>query len=175
VWWVRAERREPLLNDLIELGARFIPGLNEGKVQEREEAARAALDYLSQAGFEKPWLIDYGNVAEPAAIDKLTPRTGAHVLITTRWADWYGHAAKLPVDVFTPEVVVGFLMAHARRGDALAAASLAADLGHLPLSKSMGQEPSMSWPVAPFVIMWRRVGDQPNRLGYRLVCGTALD
>jgi hypothetical protein len=38
VWWVRAEKRETLLDDLIELGARFIPDLKE--VAERETARR---------------------------------------------------------------------------------------------------------------------------------------
>jgi tetratricopeptide (TPR) repeat protein len=133
-WWLRAEKRETLLDDLIELGARFIPGIRE--LPEREQAARATLDFIDQAGFEKPWLIVYDNVEQPGDIARLTPRAGAHILITTRWSDWYGQAAELPVDVFTPEVAVDFLMEHARCPDAQAAGRLAASLGYLPLALS---------------------------------------
>jgi hypothetical protein len=31
-------------------------------VQDREQAARIALDYLDQAGIEKPWLIVYDSI-----------------------------------------------------------------------------------------------------------------
>lgn len=141
VWWVRAESRETLFDDLVDLGARLgIAGIN--KVPEREKAARLAIDTLSQAGFAKPWLIVYDNVEEPKHIDWLTPRTGAHVLITTRWSDWYGRAAELPVGVFAPEVAIEYLMGHARaaehdpEGTRAASGRLAEDLGYLPLALS---------------------------------------
>jgi hypothetical protein len=74
VWWVRAEKRETMLDDLIELGARFITRLAE--VGDRQEAARATLDFVSATRFEKPRLIVYVNVERPADIEKLTPRPG---------------------------------------------------------------------------------------------------
>ncbi len=134
VWWLRAEKRETLLDDLIELGARLIPGIKE--LPEREQAARTTLDFLGQTGFEKPWLIIYDNVEQPGDIAQLTPRMSAHILITTRWSDWYGQAAELPVDVFTPEAAVEFLLEHARHADAQPAQRLAASLGYLPLALS---------------------------------------
>ena len=132
VWWVRAERRETLADDLIELGARFIPGLKE--VPERDQAARRTLDWIEQAGFEKPWLIVYDNVEEPGHIEGLTPRTGAHVLITTRWSDWSRAAAPVAVGVFSPEVAADFLLDSTGRSDRAGAERLAAALGHLPLA-----------------------------------------
>ncbi len=132
VWWIRAEKAETLLDDLIELGAKLIPGLAE--VKDRAQAAHATLAAIAQMKAEKPWLIVYDNVEQPGDIDKLTPTEGAHVLITTRWPDWHGHAAELPVGVFSPPVAVEFLLAHARKGDPEAAARLAADLGYLPLA-----------------------------------------
>ncbi len=132
VWWVRAEKRETLLDDLIELGARFIPDLEE--VPERETAARAAIDYLEQAGFEKPWLIVYDNVEQPGGIDKMTPRTGAQVLITTRWPEWGRIAAPVKVGVFPPDVAAQFLLDATGRSDGEGAERLAAALGYLPLA-----------------------------------------
>jgi hypothetical protein len=40
IWWIRAERRETLLNDLIELGSRYIPSLST--LANHEDAALAA-------------------------------------------------------------------------------------------------------------------------------------
>jgi hypothetical protein len=105
VWWVRGETRETLLDDLIALGSRFNAKIAE--VPDRAAAAQIVLDHIGrERPGEKPWLLVYDNVESPEAIDGLTPRAGAHVLITTRWADWYGHAEEVPVDVFPPEVAV---------------------------------------------------------------------
>ncbi len=132
VWWIRAERRETLADDLIELGARFIPGLKE--VPERDKAARRALDWIEGAGFEKPWLLVYDNVEEPGHIDGLTPRTGAHAILTTRWSDWSRAAAPVAVGVFPPDVAANFLLEGTGRSDRAGAEKLAAALGHLPLA-----------------------------------------
>ncbi len=97
-----ARRNAPtLLDDLIELGARFIPGLDT--VPDREAAAHATLDFIAQTPAAKPWLLVYDNAGSPAGIEKLTPRAGAHVLITSRWQDWHGRARELPLDVFSEE------------------------------------------------------------------------
>ncbi|MFM1814263.1 MAG: hypothetical protein RLZ98_958 [Pseudomonadota bacterium] len=134
VWWVRAEQTETLLDDLIELGSRFIDGLKE--VPDRAQAAQATLTHIAQTQWAKPWLIVYDNVPEPSSIDKLTPADMAHVLITTRWSDWYGHAEELPVDVFPRQTAIEYLMERARRADTEAAGRLADDLGCLPLALS---------------------------------------
>ncbi len=112
VWWLRAEERATLLGDLIDLGARFIPGLAE--VPGREAAARATLDFIAQTPSDKPWLLVYDNAANPASLEKLTPRAGAHVLVTSRWQDWHGRARELPLDVFSEAAALEFLMAQAR-------------------------------------------------------------
>ena len=132
VWWIRAEKSETLLDDLIELGAHFIANLKE--VPDRHQAAQTALTQIAQGGTEKPWLLVYDNVEEPGHIEKLTPRTGAHVLITTRWGDWGRVAAPVKVGVFAPDVAANFLIESTGRGDRDAAAKLAAALGCLPLA-----------------------------------------
>jgi hypothetical protein len=89
----------------------------------------------------------------PADIEKLTPRASAHVLITTRWSDWFGFAEALPVDIFSPEVAIDYLMARARESAVkpaetrAAAARLAQDLGYLPLAIAIARAQSwgMGW------------------------------
>jgi tetratricopeptide (TPR) repeat protein len=151
VWWLRAQTRETLLDDLIELGARFIPGLAD--VPDREAAARATVELLAQTPVGKPWLLIYDNAESAAGIGELTPRAAAHILITSRWQDWHGHASELAVDVFSPQVAIGFLMALARgaaeRPDETlsAAARLAEELGCLPLALAIarGHAWSVGW------------------------------
>src|SRR5262249_31013439 len=90
VWWLRAETRETLLDDLIALGTHFNPAV--AGIPDRAAAAQVALDHIAQTSWEKPWLLVYDNAESPEQIKRLTPVNGAHMLITTRWADWYGHA-----------------------------------------------------------------------------------
>ena len=134
VWWLRAETEQTLIDDLIALGSRLIPSLAE--IPERERAAQLALDAIEQTGPEKPWLLVYDNAEKPTGLDKLTPRSGAHRLITSRWPGWKRHAEALAVDVFPPEVAIDFLMDGAAHPDRNAAARLAEALGFLPLALS---------------------------------------
>jgi tetratricopeptide (TPR) repeat protein len=174
VWWLRAETRETLADDLVELGARFIPGLDT--VPDREQAARHALDFLDRAQFEKPWLLVYDNAESPAGIKKLTPRAGAHVLITSRWQTWHGHARELTVDVFSPEVAIEFLMALAQGAaerpeeTRKAALLLAQDLGFLPLALAIARAHawSMGWTFGQYRAHFAQVLDRelPEAVDY---------
>ena len=156
VWWLLAESRSTLLDGLIELGARFIPGLDT--VPDREAAAHATLDLLAQTPAGKPWLLVYDNAENPAGIERLTPRGGAHVLVTSRWQDWHGKARELPLDVFSEEAALEFLMAQARGAaerpaeTRAAAAQLAQDLGRLPLALAIARAHawSMGWSFAQY-------------------------
>ena len=132
VWWLRAETEQTLLDDLIALGSRLIPGLAE--IPERDRAAQLALDTIEQTGAETPWLLVYDNAEKPGALGTLTPRSGAHRLITSRWPDWQDHAEAFEVDIFPPEIAVDFLMKKAAHPDRDAAARLAEALGRLPLA-----------------------------------------
>ena len=132
VWWLGADTEAAIVDGLLALGATFIPGLNEAK--DRAEAAHAALKFIADGGFEKPWLLLYDNVEQPKALDGLLPRAGAQVLITTRFPDWKGRAAAIPLGVFASDEAVLFLLDRTDRTDKEGAARLAADLGHLPLA-----------------------------------------
>jgi tetratricopeptide (TPR) repeat protein len=134
LWWVRAETEQTLIDDLIELGSRLIPNLKE--LQERDRALHLALDAIAGAAGDKPWLIVYDNVEKPGAIARLTPKTGAHILITSRWPRWKGHAQEMAVDVFSEEAAVNFLLVERPHESRDAAGQLAAMLGNLPLALS---------------------------------------
>jgi hypothetical protein len=135
VWWVRADNRDTLIDDLVALGKRFIPGL---EAQEPEDAAQTTLDRIAQMRTDKPWLLVYDNVDDQATIRRLTPPDNAHVLITTRLTEWHGEADELPVDVFDRRTAIDFLLAHARNKDQQrdAAGRLADTLHCLPLALS---------------------------------------
>jgi NB-ARC domain len=133
IWWIRAGLRETLADDLIALGKRLIPGLDD---LEPEDAAQRTLEHLAQMRTPKPWLMVYDSVDDPVTIRRLTPVDNAHVLITTRRTDWDGDVDELPVDVFDRDTAVEFLMAQARHDDRDAAGRLADALGRLPLALS---------------------------------------
>ena len=132
IGWIRAETRQGLLQGLAELGARIEPGI--AAMKEIEKAAARTLAVIEQGSFAKPWLIIYDNVEKPGDLDKLTPADGAHMLITTRWSEWYGLAGKIDVRVFSPEQAVEFLCERAGSSDREGAAALAEALGYLPLA-----------------------------------------
>jgi tetratricopeptide (TPR) repeat protein len=136
VWWIRAETADTLLDDLIELGSQFDSGLQD--ISNRREAARRTLAMIAERARaklkSKPFLLVYDNVESPQAIENLCPAEGAHVLITTRWANWYGNAREIAVEVLPRPIAVDFLLAHAHRPDEAAAGRLADALGRLPLA-----------------------------------------
>ena len=51
IWWIRAEARETLMDDLVALGARFIPGVSDMKP---EDAALKTVDQLAQMPTASP-------------------------------------------------------------------------------------------------------------------------
>lgn len=171
VWWVRAETHEALHDDLIELGSRFLDKIEE--IPDRAAAAQLALDHIAQTPWEKPWLLIYDNVESPDQIEKLAPTNGAHMLLTTRWSDWHGHAQEVPVDVFPKNVAVAYLMERARGGEDRpnethsAAEQLADDLGHLPLALAIARAHAwgMNWTLAQYRnYLAEMLEREPNKL-----------
>jgi hypothetical protein len=93
VWWIRAEKRETLVDDLAALGTRFIQGL---EALEPEKAAAKTLEQIAAGHTEKPWLLIYDNADDVALMRKWTPANNAHVLITTRVTNWHGERTNCP-------------------------------------------------------------------------------
>ncbi len=133
LWWVRAESRDALLDDLIALGRRLRLDFDETKP---EEAALATLDHIAQTPKPKPWLMVYDNVEDKALVRRFTPAENAHLILTTRLPDWLGEAEDLPVDVFPRETAIDYLLAGAPQATREAAGRLADALGCLPLALS---------------------------------------
>jgi hypothetical protein len=131
VWRLEADTESSICIGLAQLGARFIPGMDE--MPELAVAAQRALIFLEQTRAAKPWLLIYHNVANPKSLDGLTPRAGAHVLMTSHVRDWSGPAKPVPLGEFTPEEAVQYLLGRTGRTDEAGAARLAATLRHLPL------------------------------------------
>jgi DNA-binding response OmpR family regulator/tetratricopeptide (TPR) repeat protein len=130
VWWAPAEQRAVLVASLAELAGKLDPRLAEDADQER--AAKAGLMLLSQ--FAIPLLLIYDNVETPGTVRDLVPTAGARVLITTRWADWGGHAAEVRLGVLASDAAAEFLQKRAGRADVSGARTLAAAVGFLPLA-----------------------------------------
>jgi len=130
VWWAPAENRTLLINSLAAFAGQLVPSLAQEVDQER--AARAGLAHISRS--LKPYLLIFDNVETPDVLRDLVPAAGARLLITTRWADWGGRSAELPLHGLRPESAVELLQKRAERKDPAGAARLAAALGHLPLA-----------------------------------------
>jgi tetratricopeptide (TPR) repeat protein len=138
VWWVRSEEPTSLLGDYAALGrqpplaARL--GLGEGASQ--EVVAAAVRGWLEG---HRRWLLVLDNVAEPAAVAGLLPRSGTGQVLVTTQAEvgWEPLADVLSVEVLAPTDAAGFLLVRTRQAGseaAAAATTLASSLGGLPLA-----------------------------------------
>ena len=132
VWWLPAGSRSSIVQGLIDLGERLSPPVHA--IESREGAAKMVVEALETRPYDKPWLLIYDNVATNRELEKLVPREGAEVLITTRWSDLYGYHQKVDVDVFSPELAVWYLGNLSGENDPEMASGLAQELGYLPLS-----------------------------------------
>ncbi|WP_342363983.1 tetratricopeptide repeat protein [Terrarubrum flagellatum] len=130
VCWANAAQRTLLVESLASFAGEFDPKL--ASEPDHEKAAVAGLTQLSR--LSKPFLLIYDNVDSPETVQGLIPSIGAHVIITSRWADWSGRAAELKLDAFDEDVAVEFLQKRAACVDAQGAKRLAAALGRLPLA-----------------------------------------
>jgi hypothetical protein len=109
------------------------PQLNASKLVEDERIAAGFVSGLI-ARSPLPWLLVYDNVENPDIIEGLIPRSNTHLLVTSRWADWYSRATELTVDVFPKDVGLEYLLQRAKSKDRAGAARLADALGCLPLA-----------------------------------------
>jgi hypothetical protein len=118
VWWIDAERRDAsggnMLADIAALGAELSEDITREAQTNVEKAARKTLDLIETRKYEHPFLLIYDNVNRPADIEYWTPRSGAHVLVTTRFAQWDPMIATVEVGVLGREAAIEFLV---RRGN----------------------------------------------------------
>ncbi len=132
IWWIRAEREDTMIDDLIELGAKDMPQL--ARSDNRRAAAQMAIRQIAESGVNQPWLLVFDNAAGPGILSGWRPARNAHVLVTSRNPGW---DAAVPLDVMKPEAAIDFLCETAARKqpkDREEGAALAHKLGYLPLA-----------------------------------------
>jgi TIR domain/NB-ARC domain len=140
VWWIDAERRDGsgsnMLADIASLGADLSGRIRSEAQINVEKAARDTLRLIEGAGYARPFLLVYDNVNRPEDIEYWTPRSGAHVLVTTRYAEWDPLVATVEVGVLTREAAIEFLVRRGKKKpeEREAAGRLADALDCLPLA-----------------------------------------
>jgi ankyrin repeat protein/Flp pilus assembly protein TadD len=134
VWWIDARISSSIVEGLVVLGSHFIRGLQD--VANQSEAAKTTLQLIEDGQFERPWLLIFDGANDPEEISDFLPHSGAHVLITSQWADWHEWAVELVVDVLDRDSSMALLLERAHRlaENATAADLLAEALGDLPLA-----------------------------------------
>lgn len=140
VWWIDAERRDAsrtnMLAAIAALGAELSERIKTEARSNIEEAARDTLTLIEAAGYARPFLLVYDNVNRPEDIECWTPRSGAHILVTTRYGEWVDMVAKVKVGVLNREAAIKFLLRRGRKRpeEGEAASRLADALDCLPLA-----------------------------------------
>jgi tetratricopeptide (TPR) repeat protein len=134
-WWITAASRAQISDGLAALAARLCPPI--ALAGTTGDAAAWAAAWLQAHG---QWLLVLDNLNEPAhATQLLAQLRGGHIIITTRRdTDWAQHGASpVRLDVLDPGSAAAILTQ--RTGytsplDQAAAATIAAELGYLPLA-----------------------------------------
>jgi tetratricopeptide (TPR) repeat protein len=129
-WWCTAETRFDLLTSLAGLASDI--GAVAKEEADIEKAAKAGLRHL--AGRPGTILLIYDNVIAPETIADLLPASGAHLLITSRFADWSEWAEEICLDVLLLPEAAALIQIRAQREDETGAKLLAEALGCLPLA-----------------------------------------
>jgi len=130
VWWVRADEPAILAADYACLAGPL--GLPEAETAEQAVTVQAVRRWLGQ---NRGWLLILDNAGDPATVRNYLPQARlGHALITSRNPNWKAVGPRLEVKVMKREEAVDFLCRRTKQVDVDTAATLASDLGHLPLA-----------------------------------------
>jgi tetratricopeptide (TPR) repeat protein/predicted phosphodiesterase len=132
-WWVRAGAIATLQADLVELGHRL--GI-VGQVDSVERAVREVVEWLSR---NERWILVLDNATGPDAVRDvvgglLRGRCPGHVLITSRAQAWRSIAVPIEITTLSAGAAKTVLLRRSGREDDGSAATIAKELGHLPLA-----------------------------------------
>jgi tetratricopeptide (TPR) repeat protein len=109
-----------------------------GSGTDPEQAAGHFLTWLAET--DRPWLVVFDDLSDPAILDGLWPRgTGGRVLVTTREPDTAvqaPHSRVMPVGMFSPREALAFMSTklQADPDQWIGALDLAGDLSCLPIA-----------------------------------------
>ncbi len=134
IWWITAEDEAQVDTGLAALAARLCPEI--AMAGTTGDAAKWAIAWLQT---HRKWLLILDNVNNPAEIGPLLGQlVGGHILVTTRRdTGWDQIANPIRLDVLEPDPAAELITSRTGRHDNTdqdAAASIAAELGRLPLA-----------------------------------------
>jgi tetratricopeptide (TPR) repeat protein len=132
-WWLNAQTEDGIVDGLLRLGALFVRGLDD--LADRRAAAQQVTSTVL-AGFTKPVLVVFDNLEDERLLRRWRPRTGCHVLATSRDAAWSGDVVTVALQTWPPDDAVRYLRRESGRTDMdeTNARVLAEALGGLPLA-----------------------------------------
>jgi hypothetical protein len=142
VWWIPCDDVASAHEAVRSLEARFGFG-DEPKAPDggRHEAL---FDALRRGNPYAQWLLIFDNADDPEDLVELLPRSGGHVLITSRNSRWEARGRVLDLDVFTREESVAFLRRRIHGIKDSDAHRLAEATGDLPLLLEHAAEARLS-------------------------------
>lgn len=129
VWWINCEDEAAKLTSYASLAKRLFP--QEGKIAENVLIHKVNLYLQEHSG----WLLIFDDVENADVIRDCIPKSGGHVLITSRSTAWEGLAQVFKVGVFkTSESVDLLIKITGLFGQEKDAADLGVTLENLPLA-----------------------------------------
>jgi tetratricopeptide (TPR) repeat protein len=131
-WWLNAQTEDGIVDGLLRLGGMFAQGL--GQLADRRGAAQRVIDSLL-AGFDKAVLLVFDNLEEELLMRTWLPRT-ACALATSRDAAWSADITAIPLQTWSTETAIEYLLSASGRPDMSAAEArdLVDALAALPLA-----------------------------------------
>jgi hypothetical protein len=138
VFWVKADSPEALDASLATIA--LVLRLPEANEREQAVQIKAVLDWLND---HERWLLIADNADTEVSVwavrERLPPSLPGAVLITSRLSRWPVNMPQLPLDLFSAEQAVHYLLVRVgerqhEAGDEAAARKLAEELGYLPLA-----------------------------------------
>ncbi|WP_129458289.1 tetratricopeptide repeat protein [Propioniciclava flava] len=128
VGWVSAESRTQVVSQLADIA--LTSGVS--KETEPEKAAKALLVWLNGQSGDR--LLVFDNVERQDDLEGWLPRGPGMRVIVTSTAHTLTLGTPVPVEVYSPDQAVEFLLDQTRLDDRVGAATLAEDLGRLPVA-----------------------------------------
>jgi tetratricopeptide (TPR) repeat protein len=133
IWWLNAQTEDAIVDALLRLGALLVRGLD--RLADRRAAAQQLTSSLLK-GFAKPALLVFDNLEDERLMHAWRPRTGSHVLVTSRNAAWGSDVTAIPLQTWPVETAIEYLQRESGRQDLgeAGARDIAQALGELPLA-----------------------------------------
>ncbi|HET6276717.1 MAG TPA: tetratricopeptide repeat protein [Candidatus Cybelea sp.] len=134
-WWLNAQTESGIIDGLVRLGTLFVKGLDQ--IDDRRAAAQQVVR-STLTGFAKPVLLIFDNLEDERLLRTWQPKTGSHLLATSRNTAWSADVRAIALDVWRVETAIAYLQRESGRTDLTEAdaRAIAEALGSLPLAMS---------------------------------------